>query len=99
IHLPTNRSKARKCTHAMVTPAGEPRSASTPKRLGRETAGQIAPTRGSTRAAYRMAGAALINGDRTIRTDQRQPGRRIIKTQIGRTNRLLARKSKSIYSP
>src|SRR5579864_2335285 len=80
----------------MVAPAGEPRSASTPGSVGRETEGQIAPSRGSTSPAYKMAGAALTRGDRMIRAVHRQRGRRIIKAQIGRTNRLLTRKSKSI---
>src|SRR5258708_4828706 len=83
----------------MVAPAGEPRSASTPPSVGRETAGQIAPSRGSTSPAYKMAGAALTKGDRMSRAVHRQRGRRIIKAQIGRTNRLLARKSKSICPP
>src|SRR5689334_14622296 len=83
----------------MVAPAGEPRSAATPGSVGRETAGQIAPSCGSTSAAYKMAGAALTKGDRMIRAVQRQRGRRIIRAQIGRTSRLLARKSKSIYPP
>src|ERR1700756_3685447 len=83
----------------MVAPAGVPRSASTPGSVGRETAGQIAPSRGSTSPAYNMAGAALTKGDRMIRAVHRQRGRRIIKAQIGRTNRLLARKSKSICPP
>src|SRR5580693_90763 len=83
----------------MVAPAGEHRSASTPGSVGRETAGQIAPSRGSTSPAYKMAGAALTKGDRMIRAVHRQRGRRIIKAQIGRTNRLLARKSKFICPP
>src|SRR5690348_16859351 len=83
----------------MVAPAAEPRSASTPGSVGRATAGQIAPSRGSTSPAYKMAGAALTKGDRMIRAVHRQRGTRIIKAQIGRTNRLLARKSKSIYVP
>src|ERR1700733_5954129 len=81
----------------MVAPGGEPRSTSTPGSVGRETAGQIAPSRGSTSAVYKMAGAALTQGDRMIRAAQRQRGRRIIKAHMGRANRLLVRKSKSIY--
>src|SRR6266436_6248036 len=81
----------------MVAPDGEPRSDSTPGSVGRETAGQIAPSRGSTSTAYKMAGAALTQGDRMIRAVHCQRGRRIIKAQIGRTSRLLARKSCSIY--
>src|ERR1700730_12178619 len=83
----------------MVAPAGEPRSASTPGSVGRETAGQIAPSRGSTSPEYKMPGAALTKVDRMSRAVHRQRGRRIIKAQIGRTNRLLARKSKSICPP
>src|SRR3984885_12017893 len=83
----------------MVAPAGEPSSASTPERGGRERGGQNAPRRGSTSPAYKMTGAAITQGDRMIRAVPRQRGRRIIKAQMGRTNRLLARKSKSICPP
>src|SRR5580704_11101010 len=83
----------------MVAPAGEHRSASTPGSVGRETAGQIAPSRGSTSPAYKMTGAAITKGDRMIRAVHCQRGRRIITAQMGRTNRLLARKSKSIRPP
>src|ERR1700733_14545441 len=92
-------SKAGKGAHALVAPAGEHRSASTPGSVGRETAGQIAPSRGSTSPAYKVTGAAITKGDRMIRAVHRQRGRRIIKAQMGRTNRLLARKSKSICPP
>src|SRR5260370_17670890 len=94
-----NRSKARKCTHAMVAPAGEPRSAATPLSVGRETAGQISPRRGRTRAAYKAAGTTLPIGDRKIRAVHRQRGSKIITAQNGRTRTLLNLKPKPISPP
>ena len=49
--------------------------------------------------AYTAAGAALMNGDFTIRAVQRQCGSTIIKAQNGRTKRLHSRKNMLICLP
>src|SRR6516162_7947295 len=80
----------------MVAPAAEPSSATIPSSVGRETAGQIVPRRGSTSTAYTTAGAALVYGDRMIRSVQRRRGRRIIRAQKGKIIRPLNLKMASM---
>src|SRR5580704_7410627 len=80
----------------MVAPAGEARSVITPLSVGRETADQISPKRGRTRAAYRAAGTTLPIADRTIRAVHRQRGSKIITAQNGKTRTLLNLKTNPI---
>ncbi len=80
----------------MVAPAGEARRVITPLSVGHETAGQISPRRGRTRAAYKAAGTTLPIDDRKIRAVHRQRGSKIITAQNGKTKTLLNLKTNPI---
>lgn len=83
----------------MVAAAGEARSATMPSSVGRETAGQISPRRGRTRAAYKAAGTTVPIADRAIRAVHRQRGSKIITAQNGKTRTLLNLKTNPISAP
>ncbi len=96
---PTNKSKAKKCTQAMVAPAGVPRSSEIPYKLGFITAGKICKILGNTSATYKAAANALIQGEDTMRLVHFQVGEKIIRNQKGMTSKLLSEKILSICFP